>query len=112
MLLVSTSVIALLLDERTVQRLPWNAGQNIWPKRPLEPGDIWASRLYLDEHRRLRGCGLEKIKSVMSPVRRTSAKGSTVIQRKTGRPLQLDRFSVGVPKEPVSASPVRWRLGD
>lgn len=35
-------------------RRPWNAGQNVGPKRPLKPRDSWAIRFYLDEHRRLR----------------------------------------------------------
>ena len=30
----------------------WNAGQNVGPKRPLKPRDIWAIRFYLDEHKR------------------------------------------------------------
>jgi hypothetical protein len=64
-------------DHRTKGRCrPWNAGQNVGPKRPLKPRDIWAIRFYLDEHKRLRdralfdlaidsklrGCDLVKIK--------------------------------------------------
>lgn len=32
-------------------RRPWNAGQNVGPKRPLKLRDIWAIRFYLDEHK-------------------------------------------------------------
>lgn len=42
------------LDPAVHERRPWNAGQNVGPKRPLKPRDIWAIRFYLDEHRRLR----------------------------------------------------------
>jgi hypothetical protein len=64
------------LDPAVHERRPWNAGQNVGPKRPLKPRDIWAIRFYLDEHRRLqdralfdlaidsklRGCDLVKLK--------------------------------------------------
>lgn len=64
------------LDPTVHERRPWNAGQNVGPKRPLKPRDIWAIRFYLDEHRRLRdralfdlaidsklrGCDLVKLK--------------------------------------------------
>ena len=42
------------LDPAVHERRPWNAGQNVGPKRPLRPRDIWAIRFYLDEHKRLR----------------------------------------------------------
>ena len=42
------------LDPVIHERRPWNAGQNVGPKRPLRPRDIWAIRFYLDEHKRLR----------------------------------------------------------
>ena len=38
------------LDPAVHERRPWNAGQNVGPKRPLKPRDIWAIRFYLDEH--------------------------------------------------------------
>jgi len=64
------------LDPAIHQRRPWNAGQNVGPKRPLKPRDIWAIRFFLDEHKRLRdralfdlaidsklrGCDLVKLK--------------------------------------------------
>jgi len=42
------------LDPAVHERRSWNAGQNVGPKRPLRPRDIWAIRFCLDEHQRLR----------------------------------------------------------
>ena len=42
------------LDPAVHERRPWNAGQNVGPKRPLKPRDIWAIRFYLVEHKRPR----------------------------------------------------------
>jgi integrase len=92
------------LDPAVHARRPWNAGQNVGPKRPLKLRDIWAIRFYLDEHRRLRdralfdlaidsklrGCDLAKIKigDIVSGGHIRSR--STVIQQKTGRPVQFE----------------------
>ncbi len=32
------------LDPAVHERRPWNVGQNVGPKRPLKPRDIWAIR--------------------------------------------------------------------
>ena len=95
------------LDPAAHDRRPWNAGQNIGPKRPLKPRDIWAIRFYLDEHRRLRdralfdlaidsklrGCDLVKLKigNVVSGAEIRNR--STVIQQKTGRLVQFEIMS-------------------
>jgi hypothetical protein len=95
------------LDPAVHDRRPWNAGQNVGPKRPLKPRDIWAIRFYLDEHKRLRdralfdlaidsklrGCDLVKIRigDVMSGG--SIRDRSTVIQQKTGRPVQFEIMS-------------------
>lgn len=64
------------LDPAVHERRPWNAGKSVMSKRPLKPRDIWAIRVYLGEHRRLRdralfdlaidsklrGCDLVKLK--------------------------------------------------
>ena len=42
------------LDPAAHERHPWNAGQNVGPKRPLRRRDIWTIRFYLDEHQRYR----------------------------------------------------------
>ena len=86
------------LDTAVHKRRPWNAGQNVGPKRPLKPRDIWAIRFYLDEHKRmrdralfdlaidskLRGCDLVKLKigDVLSGGQIRNR--ATVIQQKTG----------------------------
>ena len=85
-------------------RQSWNSGLIVGSKRPLRSRDIWAIRFFLDEHRRirdralfdlaidskLRGCDLVSLKigDVMSAgVIRNRA---TIIQRKTGRPVQFE----------------------
>ena len=40
-------------DPAVHDRRPWNAGQNVGPKHPLKPQDIWDIRFYLDEQKRL-----------------------------------------------------------
>lgn len=92
------------LDPAVHERRPWNAGQNVGPKRPLRPRDIWAIRFFLDEHKRLRdralfdlaidsklrGCDIVKIRIgdlVSGGAMRDRA---TVIQQKTGRPVQFE----------------------
>jgi integrase len=91
-------------DPAVHERRPWNAGQNVGLKRPLKRRDIWAIRFYLDEHQRLRdralfdlaidsklrGCDLVKIRigDVVSGGHIRNR--STVIQQKTGRPVQFE----------------------
>lgn len=85
-------------------RQSWNSGLIVGFKRPLRSRDIWAIRFYLDEHGRirdralfdlaidskLRGCDLVglKIGDVMSAG--TIRNRATIIQRKTGRPVQFE----------------------
>lgn len=85
-------------------RRPWNAGQNVGPKRPLRPRDIWAIQFYLDEHKRLRdralfdlaidsklrGCDVVKLRIGDLVSGRTIRNSATVIQQKTGRPVQFE----------------------
>src|SRR5215210_3053142 len=86
------------------QRTPWNKGRLIGQKRPLKPKDVWTIRvrLQLEERRRdlamfnlaidskLRGCDLVRLRVddvlVGGPVRDRA----TVIQKKTGRPVQFE----------------------
>ena len=89
------------------ERRPWNAGQNVGPKRPLKPRDIWAIRFYLDEHRRLRdralfdlaidsklrGCDLVKLKIGDVVSGGDIRNRATVIQQKTGKPVQFEIMS-------------------
>ena len=95
------------LDSALHERRPWNAGQTVGPKRPLKPRDIWAIRFYLDEHRRLRdralfdlaidsklrGCDLVKLKIGDVVSGGDIRNRSTVIQQKTGRPVQFEIMS-------------------
>lgn len=92
------------LDPAVHARRPWNAGQNVGPKRPLKPRDIWAIRFYLDEHERLRdrtlfdlaidsklrGCYLVKLRIGDSVSGRQIRNRGTDIQQKTGRPVQFE----------------------
>jgi integrase len=83
---------------------PWNKGRITGQKRPLKPKDVWAIRIRLQlEHRardlalfnlgidsKLRGCDLVRLQ-----VEDVCAGGrvrdrATVIQKKTGRPVQFE----------------------
>ena len=68
----------------------WNAGQNVGPKRPLRPRDIWAIRFHLDEHKRLRGCDLVKLRIGDLVSSGTIRNRATAIQQKTGSPVQAE----------------------
>ena len=82
----------------------WNKGRLIGQKRPLKPKDVWTIRvrLQLEDRKRdlamfnlavdskLRGCDLVRLK-----IDDVSAGGrvrdrATVIQKKTGRPVQFE----------------------
>lgn len=92
------------LDPAVHERRLWNAGQNVGPKRPLRPRDIWAIRFYLAEHKRLRdralfdlaidsklrGCDLLKL-LIGDLVSGGSIRNrATVIQQKTGLTVQFE----------------------
>src|ERR1700726_3138520 len=83
---------------------PWNKGRLIGQKRALKPKDVWTIRvrLQLEGRKRdlamfnlavdskLRGCDLVRLK-----IDDVSASGrvrdrATVIQKKTGRPVQFE----------------------
>ena len=92
------------LDPALHERRPWNAGRSVGAKRPLRPRDIWAIRFYLDEHQRLRdrtlfdlaidsklrGCDLVKLKIGDLVSGGQIRNRATVIQQKTGRPVQFE----------------------
>lgn len=85
------------------ERRPWNAGQNVGAGQPLKLRDIWAIRFYLDAHKRLcdralfdlaidsklRGCDRVKIRIGGIASGGQIRNRSTVIQQKTGRPVQF-----------------------
>lgn len=92
------------LDPAIHDRRPWNAGMLVGAKRPLKPRDVWAIRFFLDEHRRLRdralfdlaidsklrGCDIVKITIGDLVSGATVRNRATVIQQKTGMPVQFE----------------------
>ena len=86
------------------QHAPWNKGRLIGQKRPLKPKDVWTIRvrLQLEGRRRdlamfnlaidskLRGCDLVRLRidDVLAGGRTRDR--ATVIQKKTGRPVQFE----------------------
>lgn len=92
------------LDPAVHDRRPWNAGMLVGAKRPLKPRDVWAIRFFLDEHRRLRdralfdlaidsklrGCDIVKIKIGDLVSGSTVRNRATVVQQKTGMPVQFE----------------------
>src|SRR5436305_6313464 len=104
--LVSEETIMLASNQPLprLARTPWNKGRLIGQKRPLKPKDVWAIRvrLQLEDRKRdlalfnlaidskLRGCDLVslKIEDVCAGGRPRDR--ATVIQKKTGRPVQFE----------------------
>ena len=90
--------------EVSSHRAPWNKGRLIGQKRPLKPKEVWAIRvrLQLEERRRdlalfnlaldskLRGCDLVRLQVSDVCVGGRVRDRATVIQRKTGRPVQFE----------------------
>ena len=83
---------------------PWNKGRLTGQKRPLKPKDVWAIRVRLQlQHRRrdlalfnlaidskLRGCDLVRLQVNDVCVGGQVRDRTTVIQKKTGRPVQFE----------------------
>jgi integrase len=88
-------------------RPPWNTGVIVGPKRPLKARDIWAIRFFLDERQRLRdralfdfaidsklrGCDIVKVKIGDLVSGAAIRNRATVIQQKTGRPVQFEMMT-------------------
>jgi hypothetical protein len=86
------------------RRDPWNKGRLIGQKRPLKPKDVWTIRvrLQMEEHKRdlamfnlaidskLRGCDLVRLRIDDVSVGGRVRDRATVIQKKTGRPVQFE----------------------
>jgi integrase len=91
-------------DPAVKVRRPWNAGRMVGAKRALKPQQVWAIRFWLDRERRLRdramfylaidsklrGCDVVTVKigDLASGGRIRSR--ATVVQQKTGRPVQFE----------------------
>jgi integrase len=83
---------------------PWNKGQLIGQKRPLKPKDVWAIRVRLELHgsrrdvalfdlaidSKLRACDLVRLKIQDVYVGSRARERTTIIQKKTGRPVQFE----------------------
>src|SRR5476651_585544 len=83
---------------------PWNKGQLIGQKRPLKPKDVWAIRVRLELggsrrdvalfdlaiDSKLRACDLVRLKIHDVYVGSRARERATVIQKKTGRPVQFE----------------------
>jgi integrase len=86
------------------RREPWNKGRLIGQKRPLKPKDVWTIRvrLQLEGRKRdlamfnlavdskLRGCELVRLKIDDVSAGGTVRDRATVVQKKTGRPVQFE----------------------
>jgi integrase len=90
--------------EPSSHRIPWNKGRLIGQKRPLKPKEVWVIRvrLQLEQRRRdlallnlaidskLRGRDLVRLQINDVCVGGRVRDRATVIQRKTGRPVQFE----------------------
>ena len=99
-----TTLLGIDTAEVSSHRAPWNKGRLIGQKRPLKPKEVWAIRvrLQLEERRRdlalfnlaldskLRGCDLVRLQVSDVCVGGRVRDRATVIQRKTGRPVQFE----------------------
>ena len=86
------------------KKIPWNKARFTGPKPPLKPKQIWAIRVRLQMARRirdlalfdlaidskLRGCDLVRVKIPDISLHGAVQCRATVIQRKTGRPVQFE----------------------
>ena len=85
-------------------KAPWNKGRLIGQKRPLKPKEVWAIRVRVQlEFRKrdlalfnlaidskLRGCDMVALKVEDVSVGGRVRDRATVIQKKTGRPVQFE----------------------
>jgi integrase len=90
--------------EAIMQNVPWNKGRLTGQKRPLKPKDVWAIRVRLQlGHRardlalfnlaidsKLRGCDLVRLQVDDVCAGGRVRDRATVIQKKTGRPVQFE----------------------
>ena len=91
-------------DESGHSRTPWNKGRLVGQKRPLRPKDVWAIHVRLEVEDRardlamfnlaidskLRGCDLVSLRVEDVSVGGRVKDRTTIIQRKTGRPVQFE----------------------
>jgi integrase len=94
-------------DPIATDRRAWNSGRKVGAKRALKPRQVWAIRFFLDQHRRmrdralfdlaidskLRGCDVVKVRIGDLVLGGQIRSRATVIQAKTGRPVQFESMS-------------------
>jgi integrase len=97
----------IMLDSNqpsVARRDPWNKGRLIGQKRPLKPRDVWSIRVRLQVERRarnlalfnlaidskLRGCDLVRLQVDDVSVGGRVRDRATIVQKKTGRPVQFE----------------------
>ncbi len=92
------------IPKQDQRQAPWNKGRLIGQKRPLKPKEVWniRARLQIDARRRdlamfnlaidskLRGCDLVRLKIDDLCVGGRLRDRATIIQKKTGRPVQFE----------------------
>lgn len=97
-------------------RRPWNDGRMIGAKKPLRPKDVWAIHFFLKHEGRmrdralfdlaidskLRGCDVVAIRIGDLVSGGQVRHRATVIQKKTGRPVQFELL------EPARSSLLLW----
>jgi integrase len=90
--------------EAIMPNIPWNKGRLTGQKRPLKPKDVWAIRVRLQLQQRardlalfnlaidskLRGCDLVRLQVDDVCAGGRVRERATVIQKKTGRPVQFE----------------------
>lgn len=103
-------------DPAALGKPAWNAGKQVGVKKPLKQRQIWAVRFFLDREGRmrdralfdlaidskLRGCDLVKLKIGTLVTGREIRTRATIVQQKTGRPVQFEITSE------VRASLLAW----
>lgn len=91
-------------DPAAMGRPAWNVGRKVGVNKPLKQRQIWAIRFFLDREGRmrdralfdlaidskLRGCDLVRIKIGTLVTGQDIRTRATVIQQKTGRPVQFE----------------------
>ena len=92
------------IPKQDQRQAPWNKGRPFGQKRPLKPKEVWniRARLQIDARRRdlamfnlaidskLRGCDLVSLKIDDLCVGGRLRDRATIIQKKTGRPVQFE----------------------
>jgi integrase len=101
---VGSTEATMLNSSSNSKSAPWNKGRLTGQKRPLKPKDVWAIRVRLQlQHRRrdlalfnlaidskLRGCDLVRLQVNDVCVGGQVRDRTTVIQKKTDRPVQFE----------------------